>query len=1664
VRTGLESDGTPMPIPIFTQVVYLSPWFPLPPGWSKVGVDAFVSLPSGTGQVLAGRLRQGDTVLLVGVGVSATEVVLVPTSPLSTALAYFLDVQWVPQGTQPGSIVWTTPGTIATSPIVSSVVTLTGGSITGSAVSVGWDFGAAALTPAGANLSAFNTAGQSAGFNRVQGLTGTLNLNNPATPGTQMYLQGVMPVSGTPGTGFAAPFSMGPIVSGAPLPLSAPTITQIQYDSGTVRVAWTAPTPPTTGGAVRYDLIVSSGSAVSTVFEASAGGGLAVLGATPPGVGWSVAGRVRIGPVTGASGTEIALLTQTPVIDQIAVQAGGTGVTARITFSGGTSAAVELLKDGVKVGSGSVASSGGTVTIPASNLSGAGWQLRGQILTTASGLSVAGPFSIPLAVLANAPVIADVAVSSNPAGGGWIVTVTAAERPSVGAALVFALSQGGTPIASQTVTDAASATFTLSSNQINGAKVAVASMTTTTAAAASPSSQASFIGVTPTPRAVQNIGASDPAGQPQGLRVDVAAGGQAGQVLAIRLLAGGQVVMTSAGVSSTHANLPLSLPLDPSVDWRIQGRWSGGEVTDSTFGGWSAPVAVLTSTTAVVSAGYDNGQLAIAIQTPQGIQPAQGAYFYAYNTIGGAITGAVRVGTLGTFPFSATSDPWLAAAKPLQPLSADWSNRTVAPSSGRVPLLLTAPSITRIAYDGAVLSANWTIVNDADHNPATSAIMEVTDGAGGVVTAPAGAKWGQVAVQLAPDNPPGAKLRVRATRLSPVVELSGAYCTALVLDNALTTKPRLRNVTIDTGNPQTPLVKAAVMPIPLCRSDTVFRAWLMAGTQTVAGPVDSVKDGQGGVTVSFPYAATGVAGLSIVAQAQALSTDKGPVLEGPRGDAVPVLAVAPSFVTALISPASSTEWKLDASWLPPVDGAAIVSYTLSLIKVADPSVVAKATFGVVSEGTLTFAMSTIDATLPYSLTLAATSANGSVTPLARAAVWFAAAAFTAVTTGSGQVNAQWTAPAGPTGVTYQLSLLDTTAKAVLATTVTTATNGGLDVSALGLSPGGSCALALGIQIGPVLFEAASDQTYKTRPALLLNQPTGLTVKTNAASGKAMLTWTAVPGASGYTVAFSDGSVPAQVTKASYDFPSDLPTGADLRVSIRTNIASSGVVSTGPASASLAVPTLAPAMTGADYDGVNVSGAWAPLAGAASYVATVLNAAGAAVGSGPQIPGTAVAFSLALTAADGPFRIVVQAVTEAGSGPPSEALPLFQPAWFISTEQPSVQPPHTYPVASMGGGATQISIYLPPLLDTGTDPIAISPVIGAFDLQANSDPGTKAAFPNVLCFAAASNVWTFSASEPIRSQIQTDYVRFLEAAETNGASPWGISVLQQAISRWMPQTFAESHYYAYGLSLAGGPGTGSIDLRQGLVLRVGFANYTNVWSGDANSWLNGFGGGSPNDFDVADGVSGNGAWQLSMDSFVAMLTASGAMTVSPPDKNPTTGASAGVADAADLLFPSFPNPFYRLFFPGQLENPTDTGSTSAVANFALASAASFTDLISLATTLPLVYFRGRAVLRLMIRVRVNGAEVVVPLGTTVGNVLDRYGVRPPATGVQLTGVALERASGPGLAVLGPSSPPPSLNYDSATRRRVRLDWSTMATYGGPVDATNLPLLHGDRLEF
>jgi hypothetical protein len=1649
-----------MALPVFSSVVYLSPWLPLPPSGGKPGIDVLVQGPGGAGQVLAGRLRQGGTTITTVVATISIEVVIVPAAPLSAMLDYYVDIQWVAADTPPAQVTWN-QGSYVTSPIVTATLTLGDAAITGASVKLGWDFGGAAIIPAGANILAFNTGGSSAGFSRGQGTSGTMPLNNNATPGTQLYLQGVMPIA--PGAGFTAPFSNGPIVSGAPLPLTPPTVNSAKYDGSTLLVGWTAPAAPATGGTIGYDLLALTGGTTTAagVFAASAGGGMAVLGAASTTAPTSVAGRIRIGAVLGDGGTPVPLITAPPILDQIAVASVGGTVAARVTFPASAptdaTATVTLTRAGATLGTATATKSGATVSITGLTSATDGWAVQGSMSATIAGAAVTGPTCAPQGVINTAPVIRDIAMTADPSrSGGWIVTISTAAPPPAGLNMIATLTQGGTTIATQPIAVSAVLSFALTqgsagANMIDGSQVASASIVFASARSTGPAAQANFIGAAPTITGVQNVGASDPSGLPQSLQVYAATGGAVGQLLALQLLAGNTVVMTGTGTTNTYGLLPLTQPLDPARDWLVRARWTGGGVTAATFGGWSTPVAVLTATTAITSADYDNGKLTLAMQPPQGgVAAAQGGYLFAAKIGGGAIHGAPVIGIQGSFDFTPGSDSWQVGAQPFQPLPASANSRTLAPSSALLPLLVTAPTLATLAYDGATLSASWNLVSDGTGNPATASMIKVANGTGTTVVQPAGSTSGEVAILIPASAQGQATLSVRAVRNAAGASFSGGYASAVA---PLVAAPTIGSIALSADGK---VVSAVLTPPASVPSGTSYQAWLMADDHVVAGPVTATVNA-GVTSVSFAYAAGGVAGLAIVAQAQA--TVSGVALSGPRSAPAPVLASAPAFARVTIAPSKTAgQWQLDATWLPPPDGSAVVTYTLRLTDSSGGEVFSSA-YGGATSGSHSFAQNSVHTNLAYLLTVKATTANGSTSPLGGATFWFSTPTLTAVTVGDGQVNAQWTAPVGPVNPLYRLNLTDTIAGTVLATTVTAATSAGLDIDALGLRASGSYAVDLAAQLGPVLFAPGPSGGA----ALLLVQPTNLAILTSAASGKATLNWTAIADANGYTVAFSDGTAPATVTSASYPFTAPLAAGHDLSVTVTANIVTGGVTRTGPASLPLAVPTTAPALQFADYDGTNVSGRWQAVAEATAYVVTVLNGSGAIAATAPPTGSTATRFAATLDPSGQPYAIVVQAVSKAGTGLPSNPLPVFRTAWFVSTAQPSTQAPSIFPAATLARAAAPISIYLPLLAPTA---IIVGP-IGAFNLTANTDSGSKAAFPQILSFAANSEAWIFPSTPAIRLQLQNDYVAFLQAAETKLASAWGIATLQAAIARWMPQTFAESHYYAYGLSLAS-KGTGSIDLRPGLVLRVGFANYTNVWSGDANSWLNGFGGGSPTDFDVADSMSGANGWQLSMDSFVARLTASGAMTVAPPITTTAASTAAGVADAADLFFPGFPNPFYRLFFPGDLQNPSSTGSIATGANFALASAASFTALGAATpapgSNTPVVYFRGRAVLRVMIRVRVNDMEVVVPLGTTVGNILDRYGVRPPATSVQLTGVMLERATGPGIAVFGANPQPPTAVYASDQRQLVRLDWSTMATYGGPADATTLPLLHGDRIAF
>ena len=570
------------------------------------------------------------------------------------------------------------------------------------------------------------------------------------------------------------------------------------------------------------------------------------------------------------------------------------------------------------------------------------------------------------------------------------------------------------------------------------------------------------------------------------------------------------------------------------------------------------------------------------------------------------------------------------------------------------------------------------------------------------------------------------------------------------------------------------------------------------------------------------------------------------------------------------------------------------------------------------------------------------------------------------------------------------------------------------------------------------------------------------------SGTATVSWSEVAGATSYELqAYLDGvpegdPVSVKAPEKSAQLTKPPAAGQDLAVAVRAVVATSEMTCTGPPGSRVAVLTAAPEITAVDFDGVSATVSWLPLAGASGYAVAIFGKPGKVLATA-SAPAGATSLRLALPPwAPGQYQVAVQAQRGSSTGVAATAA-LFQPGLY---PRASARGPAILRTASERLEAEAVTVYLPPLGEATLGPLPIEPAQAGeskppFKLAANTDSASKATLPYVLTIGAGA-----LSFEPTRSGLQDTYRALLVDAEQAGAGPQGIFALQQAISRLMPQTFAETLYYAYGLS----PLRLYVDLRPGMILRVAAPGFdlTAVDSVPPPAgWATGYAPGGAIDLAIDDYLSGEAdpQWRVGFDAFLATLAASGALEVPAPktpvppapSPSPVDVVETGGADAADLFFEEFRNPYYRLLIPAAVQAASQPTTVRTSQQFAIASAPRWEQIDARPpeSAVKVAYFRGRAVLRPCIRVEVEGRERVVPVGTTVGNLLDGLGRRPPSTARPLVGLRLERALGP--AVLDPTAP-----YDAGASARVNLDWLGLVTMAPGVDALSLPLLHGDRL--
>jgi hypothetical protein len=329
--------------------------------------------------------------------------------------------------------------------------------------------------------------------------------------------------------------------------------------------------------------------------------------------------------------------------------------------------------------------------------------------------------------------------------------------------------------------------------------------------------------------------------------------------------------------------------------------------------------------------------------------------------------------------------------------------------------------------------------------------------------------------------------------------------------------------------------------------------------------------------------------------------------------------------------------------------------------------------------------------------------------------------------------------------------------------------------------------------------------------------------------------------------------------------------------------------------------------------------------------------------------------------------------------------------------------------------------------------------------------------------ANSAVWTFNA-DSIRSGILASYQTLLANLVQLQITPLGWRMVQDAISRAMPQTFAETLFYAYAFVA----GDGYIDLKPGMLLHVDFESYQYLGPDQTvSAFVDGFVSTSSAVYDVGSYVTSDDKWLTGFDAFLSLITQSGSTVPAPQTEGSTASGGGGIVD---LYYAQFRKPYVRLVYPPQILSG-QTAEARTPFNVAVLSANDYQTLASATQSLrnaqPLpngvsaTYLRGRTMISACIRVWLDEQPLVVPVGSSVGNLLENMGRRAPIVipqsgnpGVPLSGIVLERSFG--YAVTDPSV------YSLSTGTPIRLDWNQGMAYSPTTDWLNLPLLPGDRI--
>ncbi|HEX3029744.1 MAG TPA: hypothetical protein VHT34_10675, partial [Clostridia bacterium] len=472
------------------------------------------------------------------------------------------------------------------------------------------------------------------------------------------------------------------------------------------------------------------------------------------------------------------------------------------------------------------------------------------------------------------------------------------------------------------------------------------------------------------------------------------------------------------------------------------------------------------------------------------------------------------------------------------------------------------------------------------------------------------------------------------------------------------------------------------------------------------------------------------------------------------------------------------------------------------------------------------------------------------------------------------------------------------------------------------------------------------------------------------------------------------------------------------------------------------------------------------AGLTGYLAILTSSTTQEIPAKVNASNTSVCIPLDYSNASGTYSLCVRAFNDISTGPCSDPADPIGAGFCLSANKDKAAA-----VLPMSGSLPQAPFemvcYLPELYKTAPQTL---PSSDPFILSALTGTGS---FKYKITFAPDSMVWNFDSS-PVRTSLLDSYQKFLLSLEGKAPNqdpttigillPGAIQDVVDTIAGMMPQTFAETLYYHYGLLTQ----NNYTDLRPGMRLRLEYQQWQSV-SSQPPQYINGYVGNNIAEYDIGSYLNGSGNTSVGFNNFLSSLSNLAVPTPAASGSGPVDGGGGVI----DLFFREFQRPFYRIIYPSTFKSSSNQGSSNPKDNALILAAADWFTLSditqkitngasipAIGTNYAILYMRGRAAMTPLICISVNGTSIWVPVGTTLSQVLEQYGIKPFSLPASVGGLRYIRKSGNMYANISEQAP----KFITGLSLPVHFEWGNSVIYSNSSGWFNLPVLQGDQITF